>query len=68
MTTIKMPQGEGFGFILELASKHGWSDTFGSAHTGDWSPEDADACEESALEYLATQDVFVLDEDGEPLN
>ena len=53
-----------FGNILELAQYFGWEDTHGDASTG-WEPEDADCCEEDALFYLDSKNVWVFVKTGE---
>ena len=56
------------GNILELAEMWGWEDTFGDAIQGNWTPQEADACEESALDHLREQQVFVYNDEGVCLN
>ena len=43
-----------FGDILSLAEKHGWEDPDYKTD-GEWTPEDADATEENAIEFLESK-------------
>jgi hypothetical protein len=54
---LTVPKDEGFGWVINLASDYGWVDAFGSAVEGEWTPEEADACEQSAIDHL--EDRFV---------
>jgi hypothetical protein len=55
-----------FGNILGLAMYFGWEDTHGNATTG-WTADDADNCEEDALFFLDSKDVwlFVKTDEGD---
>lgn len=66
-TAVLLSEDEGFGAILELAAGHGWVDTHGDASTEEWSANEADSCEEDALEYLAVRGVAVLGTEGEEI-
>lgn len=52
---------EGYGAILELAETFGWEDTFADGENDRWTPQEADACEQSALDHLAVAGVLVID-------
>lgn len=41
-----------FGEIIELAESLGWQDEYGDADSGNWSPEECDACEEEARQFI----------------
>jgi len=55
--TVKL---EGFGEILEFADSLGWVDTHGDATKGNWSPEDVDACEGDALDFIEAKGFEVV--------
>lgn len=61
-----LDQDEGFGAILELAGLFGWKDGHGDASEGEdgWTPDDADACEEDALDYLQSKGVMIVEIDS----
>mgnify|MGYP003145819733 CR=1 FL=1 len=50
--TVKL---DGFSEVLSFAESLGWVDTYGTASDGSWSPEDADACEGEALDFIESK-------------
>jgi hypothetical protein len=47
---------EGFGAVTEFAGSIGWEDEYLSAEDGEvWTPQEADACEEAAIDYITSQ-------------
>ena len=46
---------DGFGEIIEFAESLGWIDTHGDATKGNWSPSQADSCEEDATDFIESK-------------
>lgn len=57
-------QIDGLGETIELAEALGWIDNFGDASTG-WSDRDADAAEESAIDFIESKGIEPVFEDDD---
>ena len=52
-----------FSDVVAEAEARGWKDTFGDAVSGDWSSDEADACEAEAMMFLNELGYTVIVED-----